>query len=320
MTVTTLATQANDVANKSYVDAAAQGLNVHPYCRAASTVAITGTATAGTSDQSQGTGIGATFVYATASYPTIDGVTLVLNDRVLIKNQTDAKQNGIYYVSAAGTNNTLTRATDANNSTAGQVAAGDFVFVDEGTQNNTGWVIDASGTATTPPKGIRIGTDNINFTQFSGAGTYQSGNGLTLTGNSFSINTAITVDTTSTQVLSGKSINGGTNTLTNIPDSALTTVSPSKVTGLFADLAKNPDLLIVGSITRDANDIVSTASVTWIDGSPGTFTTDTINSTYGTIDAYHITYGNPVTKTYYQDAVSRNSNGAVVNVPAIRVV
>jgi len=187
MSVTTTATQANDVTNKAYVDAAAQGLNVHPYCRAASTVAITGTATAGTSDQSQGTGIGATFVYATASYPTIDSVTLVLNDRVLLKNQTDAKQNGIYYVSATGTNNTLTRATDADNSIAGQVAAGDFVFIDEGGQNNTGWVVDAAGTATTPPKGIRIGTDNISFTQFSGAGTYTAGVGITQSGSSFLI-------------------------------------------------------------------------------------------------------------------------------------
>ena len=190
MTVTATASAPTDVANKAYVDAAAQGLNVHPYCRAATTVAagnLTGTYTAGTSDQSQGTGIGATFVYATASYPTIDGVTLVLNDRVLIKNQTDAKQNGIYYVSATGTNNTLTRATDANNSIAGQVAAGDFVFIDEGTQNNTGWVIDAAGTATTPPKGIKIGTDNISFTQFSGAGTYTAGSGITQSGSSFLI-------------------------------------------------------------------------------------------------------------------------------------
>jgi hypothetical protein len=80
---------------------------------------------------------------------------------------------------------------------------------------------------------------------------------------------------------------------------------------------KNPDLLIVGSITRNSNDVVTSAAVVWPDGTTGTFTTDTINSTFQAIDAYHITYG---ATTYYQDTITRNANGAATNVPAIRVV
>jgi hypothetical protein len=186
LTVTATATASTDVTNKAYVDATAQGLNVHPYVRVASTAPITGTYTDGTTDQSQGLGIGATFVFTTAQ---IDGQTLAYPDRVLLKDQTDAKQNGIYFVSTTPSATiTLTRATDANNSVAGQVAAGDYVFADLGTTNaNSSWVIDAAGTATTPPKGIRIGTDNITISQFGNAGTYTAGVGITKSGSTFLI-------------------------------------------------------------------------------------------------------------------------------------
>lgn len=82
--------------------------------------------------------------------------------------------------------------------------------------------------------------------------------------------------------------------------------------------AKNPDLLIVGSINRDANNVITTAAVVWPDGTPGTFTTDTVDPS-GAINSYHITYGSPVTKTYTQPTITRNSSGAATNVPQIVV-
>lgn len=85
----------------------------------------------------------------------------------------------------------------------------------------------------------------------------------------------------------------------------------------YKQLAANPDSIIAGSITRDANEAVTSAAVVWPDGTSGTFTADTLSSSFpGAVDAYHITYGS---KTYTQSAVTRDSAGAVTNRPAITV-
>lgn len=189
-------TATTDAANKSYVDSVAQGLNVHDEVQVATTANLSGwTYTAGTTGADGGTGIGATLTNGTTGTSSIDSYTLTLNDRVLVKNQTTQTQNGIYYVSVAGTtgvSTVLTRATDSNNSIAGQLTAGDFVFVVgvSGTTSQTaqGWSQTNQGTATTPPRGIKIGTDNIAYSQFSGAGTYTASNGVTLTGSNFTFN------------------------------------------------------------------------------------------------------------------------------------
>jgi hypothetical protein len=144
-------TSAQDAATKNYVDSVAQGLDVKTSVRAATTANITVSAT-----------------------QTIDGVALIAGDRVLVKNQTTASQNGIYVVAAGA----WSRAAD-NDTWAELVSA--FVFVESGTVNgDTGWVcsVDPGGT---------LGTTNVTFAQFSGAGTYLNGNGLSLTGNTFAV-------------------------------------------------------------------------------------------------------------------------------------
>nr|WP_278101175.1 hypothetical protein [Microbacterium proteolyticum] len=84
--------------------------------------------------------------------------------------------------------------------------------------------------------------------------------------------------------------------------------------------AKNPDLLIAGSITRDSNQAVTSAAVVWPDGTPGTFTALVLSTAFpGAVDSYKITYGSPVTKTFTQPTVTRNTAGAVTNVPQIVV-
>lgn len=139
-------------ATKQYVDALIQGLDVHESVRVASTANLTLT-----------------------NEQTIDGVSVVAGDRVLVKNQTAGEDNGIYVCVDAGA---WTRATDADSSA--EVTTGMFCFVSEGTANaDTGWVL-----ATNDP--ITLGTTSLTFAQFSGAGTYVAGTGLTLTGNSFS--------------------------------------------------------------------------------------------------------------------------------------
>jgi hypothetical protein len=175
-------TDSTDAATKAYVDAVTEGLHVH-----ASVVA----ATTGNIDLSNGLEAG----------DVIDGVTLAADDRVLVKNQSTTSENGIY---VAVTSGVAVRASDYN--TASEIDPGDFVFVSGGTVNdNTGWV--QTNTVTT------LGTDPIQFTQFSGAGTYQAGNGLTLTGNTFSINTGTTVDLSTAQTLTNKTLALGSNTI-----------------------------------------------------------------------------------------------------------
>jgi hypothetical protein len=89
----------------------------------------------------------------------------------------------------------------------------------------------------------------------------------------------------------------------------------------YRQLAKAPDTLITGAVTRDSNGAATSAPVVWPDGSPGTYTADTVSTAFpGAVDGYHITYGSPVTKTYTQPAVTRDAaTGAATSVPAIVV-
>lgn len=122
-----------DAANKAYVDAARSGLDVKLSCRVATTANITLSGT-----------------------QTIDGVSVVAGDRVLVKNQSTASQNGIYVVAAGA----WSRATDADSDA--EVHAGMFTFITEGTANaDTGWVL-----STNDP--ITVGTTSLAFAQFSG--------------------------------------------------------------------------------------------------------------------------------------------------------
>lgn len=174
-----------DAATKAYVDSVAQGLNIHDSVVAGTTANLTATYNNGTS------GVGATLTNSGAQAAfTIDGVSPTVGQRVLVKNQTTSAQNGIYTVTTVGSgsvNWVLTRATDFDS--AAEIGGGDFVFVTSGTTlDNTGWVcVD---------KVTTVGTDPIVFAQFSGAGTYLAGNGLTLTGNTFSVNAGTGITTT----------------------------------------------------------------------------------------------------------------------------
>ena len=172
---------ANDAATKDYVDSVATGLHVHDSCY----VATTGTldsATSGTVTYNNGSnGVGATLT-TTGTYTTIDGGNVqTVGTRILVKNESNAAWNGIYTY----TNTTvITRSADFNTSL--EAAGGDFVFITSGsTQADTGWV----QTTDNPT----LGTSNIVWTQFAGAGTYTAGTGLTLTGTTFSVsNTTVT--------------------------------------------------------------------------------------------------------------------------------
>lgn len=87
-----------------------------------------------------------------------------------------------------------------------------------------------------------------------------------------------------------------------------------------AALARTPDSIITGAITRDASGAATSATVTWPDGTTGTYTALVLSTAFpGAVDSYRITYGSPATKTYTQPTVTRDASGAAVSVPAITV-
>ena len=150
-------TNATDAATKGYVDSTAIGLDVKLSVRVATTANIDLTADLENGD-------------------VLDGVTLATGNRVLVKNQTDQTQNGIYVVASSGA---ASRSEDANSDA--EVTAGLFTFVEEGTVNgNTGYVL-------TSDNPITLGSTNLVFSQFSGVGTFTAGAGITLTGTEFSV-------------------------------------------------------------------------------------------------------------------------------------
>jgi hypothetical protein len=166
-------TQSTDAATKNYVDAVKTGLDPKDSVRIATTGALTVTYNNGTS------GVGATLTNAgTQAAFTVDSIVGVVGDRVLVKDQASALQNGIYTITTVGTASTnwvLTRSIDADQNP--EVTPGAFTFVEEGTVNGSnGFVCTSTGT-------ITIGTSNINWVQFSGAGQIIAGDGLTKTGN-----------------------------------------------------------------------------------------------------------------------------------------
>jgi hypothetical protein len=162
-----------DAATKAYVDSVANGLDVKKSVRAATTTALAAV--------TYNNGAGTLTANANGAL-TIDGVTVSVADRVLIKNQASAVQNGIYTVTATGSAGAafvLTRGPDAD--TAGELTGGAFFFVEEGTDNaDNGYVTSFNGTPT-------LGTTDITFSQFSGAGQISAGNALTKTGNTLDV-------------------------------------------------------------------------------------------------------------------------------------
>jgi hypothetical protein len=142
----------SDAASKSYVDGVAQGLDVKDSVVAATTANITLSGT-----------------------QTIDGVSVVADNRVLVKNQSTGSQNGLYLCKAGSWVRTDDLASGAD-------AAGMFTFVEQGTTNG-----DKGFVCTTNKGSASVGSDSLAFSQFSASGDVTAGDGLDKSGSELSV-------------------------------------------------------------------------------------------------------------------------------------
>jgi hypothetical protein len=222
-------------ATKQYVDNVAQGLDVKASCIAATTANIT-----------------------LSGAQTIDGISIVAGDRVLVKDQSAPAENGIYVAANAA----WSRSEDAD--TWDELRSA-FTFIEQGTlYADTGWVctIDAGGT---------LGVTAVTWSQFAGVGTYTAGTGLTLTGNIFSItNTAVTpasygaADKTLTATVNQQG------QLTALADTPIA-IANTQVSGLGTMSTQNANSVAITGGTVNGATIGATTPTT------GVFTNITVN-------------------------------------------
>jgi hypothetical protein len=218
-----------EAATKQYVDAVAEGLHIHASCEVATTASVN------------------------LSSPTasVDGVALTNNMRVLVKNQSNTAENGIYVYNSSSA--ALVRASDFDSSA--EIQGGDFVFVTGGdVYNNTGWVQTEKVTT--------LGTDPILFSQFSGAGTYSAGTGLQLDGTVFSNTGVLSLAGTANEV--SVSASAGNVTI-SLPDDVALTGTPTSTTA---------------SVDTNTTQIATTAFVV----GQGYLKSSTASSTYQPLD------------------------------------
>ena len=246
-------TAALGAVTKQYVDNVAAGVTVHSACETATTAALPA------NTYSNGTGgIGATItgtVNASLNTVTIGGYsTMAVGTRVLVKNEATGTHNGVYTVTALGAPDSpgpgaawvLTRASDFDGTPTTEIIAGALVFVQEGTLAGTQWVETAvgSGHNVSPAYDyIVIGTDNITFTQFSGAGTYTAGTGISVSSNVIA-NTGVTSIVAGTNV----TISGGTGAVTINATSGAAAAGSLTGTTLASNVVSS-SLTSVGTLT-----------------------------------------------------------------------
>ena len=281
-----------DATNKQYVDAVAQGLKILPQALAFSDIDLSATYNNGTA------GVGATLTSTSnVAFPDVDGIAIALNDNVILNGQTNKAQNGSYIlttVGSAGTPWVLTRAPFIDQASEME---GSFEFVTSGTTyGNTGWVL----TSLTEP--VVVGTTELLWVQFSGAGTYTAGDGLNLTGTEFTAKVddiSISINTTSKAIqvkplgITDGLIANGTISNAKLVNSIIT----------IEDDAANTDVLALGETIK-------------INGGTGITTTITANNTL-VISGDNASYTDKGIASFNQTDFTVSSGNVTLNVQRI---
>jgi hypothetical protein len=285
-------TQAQHAATKAYVDAVKTGLDIKDSVRVATTTTL--------SVSAAGSGVGKTLSNTgTLAAIEIDGITLALGDRVLVKDQGGVnphEDNGIYTVTTLGDGSTpwvLTRAIDAdqNPNTVGfsEVTAGLFTFVEEGTVNqDSGWVL-------TTDNPIVIDTTQLAFTQFSGAGSVDAGEGLSRIGTTLNVGEGDGILVTADHVSVNTSIAG--DGLTATAGGTYGGAVTLQVVGTADRITVNPDSVDIAATYAGQNTITTLGTVT-----TGTWNATTLTVSYGgtgqtTFTSNGILFGNSSSPT-----------------------
>ena len=299
-------TASTDAATKQYVDDLAQGLAIQAPAVCGSTATLA-TMSGGTVAYDNGTaGVGATLTISGDTITAIDGVTLTVNDRIVIKDETNTAHNGIYVYTST---TVLTRAADFDTPT--EMAGGDFIFIQQGTTlNDTGFVMTDPVTT--------VGTSAVTFVQFSGAGSFTAGAGLTLTGTQFSVNT----DNTTTDIQGGNVV-VKTSAQFTTPDIGAATGTSLTATGNVA----GGNLTTAGVVSATGNVIGGNLTTGGLVLATGTvtgsalITSGTVTAT-GNVAGGNITTGAKVVAVGNIDSTSGIFNGdgfGLSNIPAANI-
>ena len=298
--------QAMHAVTKQYVDAIAQGLATKPEVRLATTEALNVTYDNGSF------GVNSTLTAINNGTLVVDGVTPIVGDRILVKNETTKAWNGDYVVQQVGDINTpfiLKRVSTIDESSE---VPGSFFYVYDGLSlKSTGWVLTVANPIT-----FAIGTDDITVNQFSGQGSLIAGNGLTISGNTIDINTAnpsrIVIDADSID-LAVTGVTPGTYTKVVVDGygRVTTAANPTTLAGysisdgqpLNANLTSLSNVSTTGLLARDVTNTIVTKAVS-VSG-VGLSITNADGANAGTIDIASNATENSVPSTL----VSRDTNG-----------
>ena len=289
-TITTPPTNNTDIVNKQYADAIATGIHFHEAVDYATTAALP----AATYNNGTG-GVNATLTGNVNGALTVDGYTFTSpadnGTRILVKNQANGAENGVYTLSQAGNSSPgapfiLTRATDFDSVGTGvdQIDEGDFFLVTSGTANaNTAWVQQ------TPPP-IIIGTTAIVFQQFSAPITYTAGTGLSespsYTFNIANIGTAGTYGSAS-----------------SVP--VITTNAQGQVTGVTPTAIAISGSAVSGNISGSAGSVANALTI------DGFLTGGSYNGSAPVTIAVDATSANTANKVVARDASGNFSAGTI---------
>ena len=260
-------------------------------------------------------GVGATLTNAGAQAAlTIDGILMTVGKRVLVQSQTNQFENGIYDVTTVGTGATnwvLTRSSDGDSyqpQSDTALCAGSYLFITQGSS-----YAGASYVLTAPPGEIDIGTSNITFSQFSQAGSYSAGNGISITGTTISANTdGITTTISGGNIVVKTSANLTTPNVGDATFSSLTwnTLSNGNVTAnnlSISNIANITGNLRVDGIIQSNGNISSNANV-----SGANITTAGVVVATGNVSGGNLTTGGVLSVTGNANVGNLGTGGLIV--------